>query len=59
MIRNNLPLSSQKLNNTMGINRNNVKRFITQPNRIRQLCLQTKLRQSQDNLFNFIKDSII
>ena len=58
MISNNLTLSSQKLN-TIVIRRKNLKRFISQPNQLRHHKLEIKIKESQDNLFNFIKDSIV
>lgn len=58
MISNNHILLSQKLKTT--IMRNNLRNFVSKPNKIQKHCiLQAKIRQSQDNLFNFIKDSFI
>ena len=57
MISNNQILSSQKFNNNIIINRRSrLKRYISQPNQLRQHRLNLKLKQSQDNLFNFIND---
>ncbi len=58
MISNNHPLLSQKLN-TINM-RNNLRNFVSKPNKIqKQTMFQARIRQSQDNLFNFIKDSFI
>ena len=58
MISNNLSLSSLKLN-TIYIKRKSLKKYISKPNQLRNHRLQIKIKQSQDNLFNFVKDSII
>ena len=58
MISNNHLLLSQKLNITHLKNR--VGNFVTKPDVLRTNGLmQAKLKQSQDNLFNFIKDNFI
>jgi hypothetical protein len=55
MISNNQYLSSQKLN--IIVSRKNLKRYITQPNQLSDQRIQIKIKESQANLFNFIKDS--
>lgn len=58
MISNNLSLSSQKFNSIS--RQKSLRRFATQPAKNTKQCImQARLRQSQDNLFNFIRDSII
>ena len=56
MISNNHTLSSQKLN-TILLRKKSLKRYISQPNQLRQHRILLKIRESQDNLFNFVKDS--
>ena len=58
MIRNNQALSSQKLNIIIN-KKNSLKNFISKPNQLRHCQMNMKIKQSQDNLFNFVKDSII
>lgn len=58
MIRNNQTLLSQKLITTNM--RRNLKSFVSKPDKLRTHCLlQAKVKRSQDNLFNFIKDSFV
>ena len=58
MISDNLALSSQKLN-IVCIRRNSLKKYISKSNQLRQHRMQIKIKQSQDYLFNFVKDSAI
>ena len=56
MISNNLSLSSQNLK-TIILRRKNLKRYISQPNQLKDYRFQLKIIESQANLFNFIKDA--
>ena len=56
MISNNQILSSQKFN-TITLKRKSLKRFLSKPNQLRHHRFELKIKESQDNLFNFIKDN--
>ena len=56
MISNNQILSSQKFN-TIPLRHKSLKSFLSKPNQLRHHRFELKIKQSQDNLFNFIKDN--